>query len=279
MGTLSGTLDGKVALVTGAGRGIGAAIARKLAASGAKVVASELDPDPATEIVAAIMARGGRAVPLIGDVAAPDFGDKAVAAALEAFGDLDIIVNNAGYIWNTTIQNTSDAQWYAMIDVHATAPFRILRAAQPHFGAAAKREAEAGAPKHRKVVNISSVSGLYGAATQLAYAAAKASMIGVTRTLAKEWGRLRVNVNCVAFGYIDTRLTQRFEGTPPTIEIKKGHYKVGLDSKMLDAITPTIPLGRAGTAEEAAGAVYLFCIPESDYVSGQVLVCDGGPRV
>jgi len=274
-----GTLDGRVALVTGAGRGIGLAIARKLAASGAKVVASELDPDPAAEIVAAITAQGGSAVALIGDVAAPDFGDRAVATALEAFGDLDIIVNNAGYIWNTTIQNTSDAQWYAMIDVHATAPFRILRAAQPHFRAAARREAEVGAAKHRKVVNISSVSGLYGAATQLAYAAAKASMIGVTRTLAKEWGRLRVNVNCVAFGYIDTRLTQRFEGVPPTIEIKKGHYKVGLDAKMLDAITPTIPLGRAGTAEEAAGAVYLFCIPESDYVSGQVLVCDGGPRI
>jgi len=271
-----GTLDGKVALVTGAGRGIGAATARKLAGSGAKIVLGELDPEPAEETAAAIVAAGGSAVPLIGDVAAPDFGEKAVAAALESFGDLDIIVNNAGYIWNTAIQNTSDAQWYAMIDVHATAPFRILRAAQPHFRAAARREAEAGAAKHRKVVNISSVSGLYGAATQLAYSAAKASLIGVTRTLAKEWGRLRVNVNCVAFGYVDTRLTQRYEGAPPTIEVKGGRYKVGLDGGVLDAMTPTIPLGRPGTPEEAAGAVYLFCIPESDYVSGQVLVCDGG---
>jgi len=271
-----GTLDGKVALVTGAGRGIGAATARKLAGSGAKIVLGELDPEPAEETAAAIVAAGGSAVPLIGDVAAPDFGEKAVAAALESFGDLDIIVNNAGYIWNTAIQNTSDAQWYAMIDVHATAPFRILRAAQPHFRAAARREAEAGAAKHRKVVNISSVSGLYGAATQLAYSAAKASLIGVTRTLAKEWGRLRVNVNCVAFGYVDTRLTQRYEGAPPTIEVKGGRYKVGLDGGMLDVMTPTIPLGRPGTPEEAAGAVYLFCIPESDYVSGQVLVCDGG---
>ena len=271
-----GTLDGKVALVTGAGRGIGAATARKLAGSGAKIVLGELDPEPAEETAAAIVAAGGRAVPLIGDVAAPDFGEKAVAAALESFGDLDIIVNNAGYIWNTAIQNTSDAQWYAMIDVHATAPFRILRAAQPHFRAAARREAEAGAAKHRKVVNISSVSGLYGAATQLAYSAAKASLIGVTRTLAKEWGRLRVNVNCVAFRYVDTRLTQRYEGAPPTIEVKGGRYKVGLDGGVLDAMTPTIPLGRPGTPEEAAGAVYLFCIPESDYVSGQVLVCDGG---
>jgi len=167
-----GALDGKIALVTGAGRGIGAAIARKLAGSGAKVVVSELDPDPAGETAATITARGGSAVTLVGDVAAADFGERAVAAALEAFGDLDIIVNNAGYIWNSTIQNMSDAQWYAMIDVHATAPFRILRAAQPHFRAAAKCEEEAGTPKHRKVVNISSVSGLYGAATQFAYSAA-----------------------------------------------------------------------------------------------------------
>ncbi len=123
------------------------------------------------------------------------------------------------------------------------------------------------------------MSGLYGAATQFAYSAAKASLIGVTRTLAKEWGRMRVNVNCVAFGYIDTRLTQRFEGSPPTIDVKGGRYKVGLDTRMLDAMTPSIPLGRPGTPEEAAGAVYLFCIPESDYVSGQVLVCDGGPRL
>jgi 3-oxoacyl-[acyl-carrier protein] reductase len=274
-----GSLDGKVALVTGSGRGIGAAIARKLAASGASVVVSELDPEPAAETVSAIAGQGGRAVPLIGDVAAPDFGDRAVAKAIDAFGDLDIIVNNAGYIWNTAIQNMTDAQWYAMIDVHATAPFRILRAAQPHFRAAAKREEEAGAAKYRKVVNISSVSGLYGAATQFAYAAAKASLIGATRTLAKEWGRFRVNVNCVAFGYIDTRLTQRFEGAPATIDVKGARHKVGLDTRMVDALTPTIPLGRAGTPEEAAGSVYLLCIPESNYITGQILVCDGGPRI
>ena len=274
-----GALDGKVALVTGAGRGIGAAIAHKLAGSGAHVVASELDAEPAARIVAEIVSAGGSAVPLIGDVAAADFGERAIATALDAFGDLDIIVNNAGYIWNTAIQNTTDAQWQAMLDVHATAPFRILRAAYPHFRAAAKREQENGVKKHRKVVNISSVSGLYGAATQLAYSAAKASLIGVTRTLAKEWGRLRVNVNCVAFGYIETRLTQKFEGAPATIEIKGERYKVGLDARMLEAYTPTIPLQRAGSPEEAAGAVYLFCIPESDYVTGQVLVCDGGPRI
>jgi 3-oxoacyl-[acyl-carrier protein] reductase len=274
-----GSLDGRVALVTGSGRGIGAAVARKLADGGARVVVSELDANAAAETVAAITAGGGNAVVLIGDIAAPDFGEKAVAAALETFGDLDIIVNNAGYIWNTAIQNMSDAQWYAMIDVHATAPFRILRAAQPHFRAAARREEESGSPRHRKVVNVSSVSGLYGAATQFAYSAAKASLIGATRTLAKEWGRYRVNVNCVAFGYIDTRLTQRIEGAPALIDIKGEQFKVGLDVRTIEALMPSIPLGRPGTAEEAAGAIYLFCIPESDYVSGQVLVCDGGPRI
>jgi 3-oxoacyl-[acyl-carrier protein] reductase len=274
-----GVLDGKAALVTGAGRGIGAAIARKLALNGASVIVSELDLDPAEETVSVIAAAGGRAVSLIGDVAAPGFGERALKTALDSFGDLDIIVNNAGFIWNTAIQNTTDAQWQAMIDVHATAPFRILRAAYSHFRAAAKREEQAGITKYRKVVNVSSVSGLYGAPTQLAYSAAKASLIGVTRTLAKEWGRLRVNVNCVAFGYIDTRLTQRYEGAPATIDIKGESYKVGLDGRMLDAYTPTIPLGRPGTPDEAAGAVYLFCIPESDYISGQVLVCDGGPRI
>jgi 3-oxoacyl-[acyl-carrier protein] reductase len=274
-----GTLDGKVALVTGAGRGIGEAIARKFAASGARVIVSDLDAAPAEANVAAIMAAGGTALPLVGDVAAPDFGERAVALALEAFGDLDIIVNNAGYIWNSTIQNMSDAQWYAMIDVHATAPFRILRAAHAHFRAAAKREEEAGTPKHRKVVNISSISGLYGAATQLAYSAGKSALIGMTRTLAKEWGRYRVNVNCVAFGYIDTRLTQPLDGAPATIDIKGQAHKVGLDRQMIEAMSVQIPLGRAGTPDEAAGAVYLFCIPESDFLSGQVLVCEGGPRI
>jgi 3-oxoacyl-[acyl-carrier protein] reductase len=281
-----GKLDGRAALVTGAGRGIGEAIARKLAAEGACVVASDLDAQPANAVVEAITAQGGRAVALIGDVAQPDFGDRAIQATVEAFGDVDIIVNNAGYIWNSAIHNMSDEQWYAMLDVHATAPFRILRAASRFIREAAKRESSepsaaqgpGGAPRRRKVVNISSVSGLYGAATQLAYSAAKASLIGITRTLAKEWGRYGVTVNCVAFGAIETRLTQPYADAPPTIDVGGRALKVGLDRETLAATARTIPLGRAGTPEEAAGAVYLFCIPESDYVTGQILVCDaGGP--
>ena len=269
-------LAGKAALVTGAGRGVGRAIARKLAAEGARVLANDLDPAPAQETVEEIVAAGGEAAVLAGDVAAPDFGERAVATLLERFGRLDIVVNNAGYIWNTTIQRTLDEQWYAMIDVHATAPFRILRAAFPYLRETSARERAEGRVVHRKVVNVSSVSGLYGAATQIAYSAAKSAQIGITRTLAKEWGRYAVNVNCVAFGYIETRLTQPLVGGEARIEVGERSLKVGLDPGWIERMRELIPLGRPGTAEEAAGAVYLLCTPESDYVSGQILVAGGG---
>jgi 3-oxoacyl-[acyl-carrier protein] reductase len=270
-------LEGRAALVTGAGRGIGAAVARKLASEGAGVLVSDLDEAPAREVAEGIRAAGGRAAVLAGDVAAPDFGERAVASTLDAFGGLDVIVNNAGYVWNTSIGKTSDEQWQAMLDVHATAPFRILRAAAPFLRDAARREVERGEARHRKVVNVSSISGLYGAATQLAYSAAKASLVGLTRTLAKEWGRYRVNVNCVAFGYIETRLTQTYEGEVPSIDVGGRRLKVGLPTEATATLHALNPLGRAGTPEEAAGAVYLLCIPESDYVNGQILVCAGGP--
>jgi 3-oxoacyl-[acyl-carrier protein] reductase len=269
-------LEGKAALVTGGGRGVGAAIAHKLASEGARVLVNDLDAGPAEETVAAVRAAGGEAEAFPGDVAAPDFGERAIAALLERFGRLDILVNNAGYIWNTSLQKTVDEQWYAMLDVHATAPFRILRAAVPYLRDAVARETAAGTPLHRKVVNVSSISGLYGAATQIAYSAGKAAQIGITRTLAKEWGRLRVNVNCVAFGYIATRLTQPLTGGEARIQVGEREHKVGLDPGYVERMRELIPLGRPGTPEEAAGAVYLFCTPESDYVSGQILVAGGG---
>ncbi len=272
-----GRLDGKVAIVTGAGRGIGREIARKLAGDGARVVVNDLDPDPLQQTVDAIRAAGGQADPLAGDVAAPDFGDRIVARAVDGHGGLDIIVNNAGYIWNTAIQNHTDEQWYAMIDVHATAPFRILRAAAPWLRDVARREtAELGRPRCRKVVNISSTSGVFGSATQLGYSAGKAAVVGITRTLAKEWGRLNVTVNAVAFGHIETRLTQPLTEGPATIPVHGREHKVGLTPDFVQTLAALTPLGRAGTPEEAAGAVWLLCVPESDCISGQVLVCSGG---
>lgn len=272
-----GKLNGRTALVTGSGRGIGRAIALKLAAEGADLVINDLDESAAAETLEVLEGLGAGARAVVGDVADPAFPDLMVSEALSAFGGVDIIVNNAGYIWNTTIQNTTDSQWQAMLDVHATAPFRLLRAAAPFLREAAKRERGAhGRPRTRKVVNISSVSGLHGAATQVAYAAGKAALFGVTKSLAKEWGRYNVTVNCVAFGHIETRLTQPLDSGPRTIRIKERDLKVGLEPEVLEQIRAHTALGRPGAPEDAAGAVFLFCIPESDYITGQIIECSGG---
>ena len=269
-------LAGKVALVSGSGRGIGRAIALKLASEGAKVVVNDLDAEPGDAVAAEIRAGGGEAVAVNGSVTEAGFPDRFVAAAIDTFGGLDIVVNNAGYTWDSTIQKMTDEQFQAMLDVHLVAPFRILRAASEPIRIFAKREAEEGREVFRKVVNISSIAGLYGNAGQAAYSSAKASLVGLTRTLCKEWGRYKVNVNCVAFGLVNTRLTQPIEGRQATIDVQGRDIKVGVQPQMLDTITRIIPLGRGGTPEEAADAVYLMCSPESNYISGQVIVCGGG---
>ncbi len=268
-------LEGKVALVTGSGRGIGRAIALKLASEGARVVVNDLDDEPAREAVQAIRDLGGQAVACVGNVGAPDFAERFVATAIEHFKGLDIIVNNAGYTWDNVIQKMTDEQWYALIDVHLTAPFRILRAAQPVMRALGKAETEAGTRKVRKVVNISSMAGMFGNAGQANYATAKAGIMGMTQTLAKEWGRMNVTVNCVAYGLVKTRLTGN-AADGGTAHIDGRDIKVGVNTDLMAMMERSIPLGRGGTPEEAAGAVYLLCIPESDYVSGQTLMCSGG---
>jgi len=269
-------LAGKVAIVSGSGRGIGAAIATKLAAEGARVVVNDIDEGPAAETVRAIEAAGGAAAACPGDVTEPTFAERFVNTALERFGGLDIIVNNAGYAWDAVIQKMTDEQWYAMLDVHATAPFRILRAATEPLRRLAKQEKDAGHVVSRKVVNVTSIAGLYGNAGQVAYAAGKAAVIGVTRALAKEWGRYNVNVNAVAFGYIRTRMTQPMGAEAAVAHVGAREVRMGVQPDMLAFMEKMIPLGRGGTPEEAAGAVYLFCIPEADYVSGQVLLASGG---
>ena len=268
-------LEGKVALITGSGRGIGRAIAMKLAADGARLVINDLDADPAQETVEAIKAMGGEAVACVGSVTAPDFSERFIGTAVEHFKGLDIIVNNAGYTWDNVIQKMTDEQWYAIMDCHLTAPFRILRAAQPVIRALSKSETESGVRNMRKIVNISSMAGVFGNVGQTNYSAAKAGIMGLTQALAKEWGRMNVTVNCVAFGLIKTRLTgSAAEGA--TTNIDGRDIKVGVNPGLLSMMEQTIPLGRGGTPEEAAGSVYLFCIPESDYVSGQTLICSGG---
>ncbi len=268
-------LEGKIALITGSGRGIGRSIALKLASEGARIVVNDLDAAPANDTVQAIHALGGEAVACIGSVTAPDFAERLIGTAVSEYKGLDIIVNNAGYTWDNVIQKMTDEQWYAMLDCHLTAPFRILRAAQPVIRALSKAEAERGERVVRKVVNISSVAGLFGNAGQTNYSAAKAGIVGMTQTLAKEWGRMNVTVNCVAYGFIKTRLTSSVAGEA-TANIEGREIKVGINPDLMAKMERSIPLGRGGTPDEAAGAVYLMCIAESDYVSGQTLMCSGG---
>ncbi|MCO4253346.1 SDR family NAD(P)-dependent oxidoreductase [Pseudarthrobacter raffinosi] len=271
-----GTLSGKVALVSGSGRGIGREIAIKLASEGARIVVNDLDQEPASETVASILAAGGEAVACIGSVTDADFGERFVKTAVDSFGGLDIIINNAGYTWDSVIQKMTDEQWDAIMDVHLKAPFRILRAAQPVISALSKKESAVGGAVARKIVNISSIAGLGGNAGQSNYSTAKAGIVGLTKTLAKEWGRYNVTVNAVAFGFITTRLTEVSADGDGRIDVAGKSIKVGMSASLTAMTEQMIPLGRAGTPQDAAGAVYLLCLPESDYVSAQTLVCGGG---
>ena len=267
------SLKSKVALVTGAGRGIGRAIATQLAEAGATVVVNDLDPEPLEDTRGRI---GGAIFP--GDLTDPAVPQQLVEYTIREAGGLDIIVNNAGYTWDNVIQKTTDEQFQAMLDIHVVAPFRILRAAAAHIRQSAKREAAEGRRVQRKVVNITSISGTDGGAGQAGYGSAKAGVIGLTRTMAREWGRYHVNVNAVAFGLIGTRLIQPLS-EESTIAVKGREIRVGVQQAVLDKVIPMSPLGRAGTVEEAAGAVLFFCSPLSDFVTGEVLMCTGGMRL
>ena len=272
----TGKLAGKVAIVSGSGRGIGRATAMKLAAEGACVVVNDMDSDPAHSAVEEIRKAGGTAVACVGSVTADGFADRFVSAAYDEFGQMDIIVNNAGYTWDGVIQKMTDDQFDAMLDVHLRAPFRILRAAAGRWREAAKREAEQGHEVFRKVVNITSTSGTNGNAGQTNYAAGKAGIVGVTKALAREWGRFKVNVNAVGFGYIVTRMTQTVENAPVTLDVDGRQLPAGIPARDVQRIEAAIPLGRGGTPEEAAGAVFLLCCPEANYITGQVLMVTGG---
>src|SRR6476660_7334423 len=222
-----GKLDGKVAIVSGSGRGIGRAVALKLASDGARVVVNDLEESTARETADAIRSAGGEAAVCVGSVTDHGFAERFVQSALNSFGGLDIIVNNAGYTWDSVIQKMTDEQFQAIMDVHVTAPFRILRAAAEPIGRFSKAEAASGREVFRKVVNISSVSGLGGNPGQINYAAAKAAVVGMTKTLCKEWGRYKVNVNCVAFGFIQTRMTQPIADTNEPVDVGGRAIKYG----------------------------------------------------
>ena len=271
-----GMLEGKVAIITGSGRGIGAAAAKLFAAEGAAVVVSDLDPQPAEETASTIRQAGGKAIVLAGDVTDTAFPAQLIKATLDAFGALDIIVNNAGYSWDAVIQNMTDKQWYAMMEIHTAAPFRILREASHYIREVAKKEQAAnGRAIPRKVINVSSIAGVHGNPGQASYSTGKAGIVGLTKTLAKEWGRYNVQVNCVCFGFIETRMTAPKE-IAEKLQRDGEEIALGIPDKMRQMAAQTIPLGRPGTPEEAAGAMLLLASPFANYITGQVLEVTGG---
>jgi len=273
--TVPFTLEGKTALVTGAGRGIGRAIAKRLVNAGARVMINDLDENMLLESQEEL-SRPDRVSHVTGDLTDPAIPEMIVQATLAEFGAVDIIVNNAGYSWDNVIQKTSDEQFQAMLEIHLVTPFRILRAASGFIREAAKREMAVSQRVMRKVVNITSISGTDGNPGQIGYSAGKAGVIGLTKTLAKEWGRYNVNVNAVGFGLINTRLVQPLTDAGAQMEMHGHQIRLGVQPGLLDSVKNTCPLGRLGTPEEAAGAVLFFCSPLSDYVTGEVLICGGG---
>jgi 3-oxoacyl-[acyl-carrier protein] reductase len=267
-----GVLDGKAAIVTGSARGIGRATAELLAEQGARVLVNDLDGDVAEQAASEI---GGETAVFGGDLTQPGVPDQLVQKAVDEFGGLDIVVNNAGYTWDGVAHKMTDEQFQAMLEIHTVVPFRIIRAAAPHLREPAKKEREEGREVFRKIVNVSSVSGTMGNAGQVNYSAAKAGVVGLTKTLAKEWGQFKVNVNAVAFGFVETRLTaSKEEGGK--IEIEGKEIELGIPEQMRAMAAMMIPLGRPASPEEAAGPVFFLCSPWADYVHGQVLNVTGG---
>jgi 3-oxoacyl-[acyl-carrier protein] reductase len=267
-----GVLDGKSAIVTGSARGIGRATAELLSEQGAQVLINDLDGDVAEQ--AANEIKGETAV-FSGDLTKEGACDKLIETAVDAFGKIDIIVNNAGYTWDGPIHKMSDEQFQGMLDIHNVVPFRVLRAAAPHLREPAKKEKEEGKEIFRKIVNITSISGTMGNAGQVNYSSGKAGVVGLTKTLAKEWGQFKINVNAVAFGFVETRLTaSKEEGG--TFQKDGEEIKLGIPEQMRAMAAMIIPIGRPATPEEAAGPVFFLCSPWADYIHGQVINVTGG---
>ena len=267
-----GVLDGRSAIVTGSARGIGRATAELLVAQGAQVLINDLDGDVAEQAAAEI---AGETAVFAGDLTKPGAAEELIQKAIDSFGKIDIIVNNAGYTLDAPIHKMTDEHFQAMLDIHTVVPFRVIRAAAPHLREPAKKEREEGREVFRKIVNISSTSGTFGNAGQANYSAGKAAVVGLTKTVAKEWGQFKVNVNAVAFGFIDTRLTQA-KVDENTMEKDGEKIQLGIPEQMRQMASMLIPLGRPASPEEAAGGVFFLCSPWSNYVHGQTLHVTGG---
>ncbi|HEY1523107.1 MAG TPA: SDR family oxidoreductase [Solirubrobacteraceae bacterium] len=267
-----GVLDEKVAIVTGSARGIGRATAELLSEHGAKVLINDLDGDVAEQTASEI---AGDTLVFAGDLTKPGIPDELAQKVIDEWGRVDILVNNAGYTLDAPIHKMSDEWFQRMLDIHSIAPFRMCRAVAPHMREPAKREKEEGTEVFRKIVNVSSISGTMGNAGQANYSSGKSAVVGLTKTLAKEWGQFKINVNAVAFGYIETRLTASKDESN-TMEIGGEKVQLGIPDQLRGMAPMLIPLGRPGTPQEAAGGVFFLCSPWANFVHGQVLNITGG---
>lgn len=273
---MKGLLDGQVCIITGAGRGIGAATARLFAEHGARLVLTDRDADPVNDVSAEIRSMGGQCIAVAGDITDGAFPQQLIDEAMGKYGVLNCLVNNAGYTWDGMLHKMSDKQWDAMMAVHLAAPFRLVRAAAPHMRDAAKRERDDGhAAEPRSIVNVSSTSGLHGNTGQANYAAAKMGIVGFTKTIAKEWGSFAIRCNAIAFGFIETRLTQD-KALNESVEVEGEKITLGIPGHLRDMSLMVIPMGRTGTPEEAAGGILFLASPLASYVSGHTLEVTGG---
>jgi len=267
-----GLLDGKAAIITGSARGIGRATAELFVREGAKVLINDIDGDVAERAAGEIE---GETAVFAGDLTKPGIPEKLVESANQSFGQVDVVVNNAGYTWDGVVHKMSDEQFQAMLDIHTIVPFRMIRALAPHWREAAKQERGEGREVFRKVVNVTSISGTMGNAGQANYSSAKAGVTGLTKTIAKEWGQFKINVNAVAFGFVETRLTQAKEQAE-AIEREGEKIELGIPEQQRAMASMIIPLGRPAQPEEAAGPVLFLSSQLSNYIHGQVLNVTGG---
>jgi 3-oxoacyl-[acyl-carrier protein] reductase len=269
-----GLLDGKTAIITGSARGIGRATAELFASEGAQVTINDIDGDIAEQASGELE---GETIAVSGDLTKEGACDEVVKKTVDAFGKVDILVNNAGYTWDGVAHKMSDEQFQAMLDIHVVVPFRMARAVAPHMRDPAKAERDRGEEVFRKIINITSISGTMGNAGQVNYSSGKAAVTGLTKTLAKEWGQFKVNVNAVAFGFVETRLTQAKEKGETVKAGESGpDVPIGVPEQMRAMAAMIIPLGRPAQPEEAAGPVLFLASPLSNYIHGQVINVTGG---